>query len=224
MNYSKKYPIPQIPDDFLTIKWEKGYSNIELYHKDRSIILIPSAKSLKKGQLIHDKELGKIELKFSDRPISINVIVNDIHSPVNTSHPAHEMNKFASIFWIVAVFGLILSAIEVWLFRFVPPLMIEIAIFDIIVVAIYFISAIYIAKSKVWAFWLGFGTFLLMFLMIFTNGIISYAEISLWLNIIIRAIFLLFMLKMIKTVVAVKRHQKYILKSSVHFEKDILDN
>lgn len=222
MDYQKKYPIPRLKNEFLLVTWSQGYKNIQLFFRDRLVKEIPNASQIKKGLKFRDEELNNVELNFSESPMSINVIIDGIHSPVNASHPFKEMGKFSGIFWLVAVFGIIVSAIEIFAYKSILPVFLILLVFDTVIVASYIISAIYVKKSKPWAFWLGFITFTAMFLLVFLSIVISFNGIAFWVNLICRGIIFIFMLRMIKTVIQVSKHKKFVTIDTLN--NDLIDN
>lgn len=222
MDYQKKYPIAHLNNESLLLTWDQGYKNIQLFFRDRLVKLIPNASQVKKGIKFRDEELNIVELNFSESPMSINVIIDGIHSSINASHPIKEMKKFGGIFWLVAIFGIVVSAIEISVYRFNLPIMMIVAVFDSVIVVAYILSAIYVSKSKPWAFWLGFITFIAMFLLFFMSSVISFNGIGFWVNLITRGIIFVFMLRMINTVIQVSKHKKYL--SNDNLNSELIDN
>lgn len=222
MEYQKKYAIPKLKNEFLLIGWDRGYKNIQLFYKDRLIETIKNASQLKKGLTIQDQELHTIELKFSESPMAIDVIFDGIHCASNVSHPFKEMKKFSPIFWMIAIFGLLASGFELAVNLDFSLAFNIVMIIDTPIVLAYFISAIFISKVKPWAFWLGFVTYTIVFLISILGFILSLNSFLFVINIIIRLTFLIFMIRMIKTVLNVSKHKKYINYTGE--DLDLLDN
>ena len=222
MEYQKKYAIPKLKNEFLLIGWDRGYKNIQLFYKDRLIETIKNASLLKKGLTIQDQELHTIELKFSESPMAIDVIFDGIHCASNVSHPFKEMKKFSPIFWMIAIFGLLASGFELAVNLDFSLAFNIVMIIDTPIVLAYFISAIFISKVKPWAFWLGFVTYTIVFLISILGFILSLNSFLFVINIIIRLTFLIFMIRMIKTVLNVSKHKKYINYTGE--DLDLLDN
>lgn len=222
MEYKKKYPIARLNNEYVLLTWDQGYKNIQLFFRNRLVKEIPNASQIKKGLKFRDEELNNIELNFSESPMSINVIIDGIHSSVNASHPVKEMKKFGAIFWMVAIFGIIISALEISLYQSDLILLVRILIFDSVIVASYILSAIYVSKSKPWAFWLGFATFTAMTLLFLLATVVTFNGLSFWVNLITRGIIFIFMLRMINTVVQVSKHQKYSTIDTMN--TDLIDN
>src|SRR5574343_96475 len=223
MEYQKKYAIPKLKNEFLLIGWDRGYKNIQLFYKDRLIETIKNASQLKKGLTIQDQELHTIELKFSESPMAIDVIFDGIHCASNVSHPFKEMKKFGSVFfWMIAIFGLCFSAFEIAVnYKYSNSFLIVLAI-DLPIVLAYFISALFVSKAKPWAFWLGFTTYSFAFLISVLSIILELNSILFGINFIIRLIFMIFMIRMMKIVLNVTKHKNYMSFSGEHF--DLLDN
>ncbi len=222
MEYQKKYAIPKLQNEFLLIGWDRGYKNIQLFYKDRLIETIKNASQLKKGLRIQDQELHTIDLKFSESPMAIDVIFDGIHCASNVSHPFKEMKKFGPIFWIIAVFAIVFSAIEIGITRRVPLAGTLTMLFDTIIVIAYILSAIYVSKSKPWAFWLGFITYSFVFLLTVLSVVVTLGSFLFIVNFVIRLTFLIFMIRMIKTVLNVSKHKNYMKNSGEGL--DLLDN
>ncbi len=222
MEYQKKYAIPKLKNEFLLIGWDRGYKNIQLFYKDRLIETIKNASQLKKGLTIQDQELHTIELKFSESPMAIDVIFDGIHCASNVSHPFKEMKKFSPIFWMIAIFGLLASAFELAVNLDFSLAFNIVMIIDTPIVLAYFISAIFISKVKPWAFWLGFVTYTIAILISFFEIVLSLNSFIFAINIIIRLTFLIFMFRMMKTVLNVSKHKKYINYTGE--DLDLLDN
>ena len=222
MEYQKKYAIPKLKNEFLLIGWDRGYKNIQLFYKDRLIETIKNASQLKKGLSIQDQELDTIELKFSESPMAIDVIFDGIHCASNVSHPFKEMKKFSPIFWMIAIFGLLASGFELAVNLDFSLAFNIVMIIDTPIVLAYFISAIFISKVKPWAFWLGFVTYTIVFLISILGFILSLNSFLFVINIIIRLTFLIFMIRMIKTVLNVSKHKNYINHTGE--DLDLLDN
>lgn len=222
MEYQKKYAIPKLKNEFLLIGWDRGYKNIQLFYKDRLIETIKNASQLKKGLTIQDQELHTIELKFSESPMAIDVIFDGIHCASNVSHPFKEMKKFSPIFWMIAIFGLLASAFELAVNLDFSLAFKIVMIIDTPIVLAYFISAIFISKVKPWAFWLGFATYTIAILISFFEIVLSLNGFIFTINIIIRLTFLIFIIRMMKTVLNVTKHKNYMSFSGEHL--DLLDN
>lgn len=222
MEYQKKYPIPKLKNEFLLIGWDRGYKNIQLFYKDRLIETIKYAAQLKKGLTIQDIELNRVDLKFSDSPMAIDVIFDGIHCASNVSHPFKEMKKFSPIFWMIAIFGLLASAFELAVNLDYTLAFNIVLIIDTPIVLAYFVSAIFVGKTKPWAFWLGFITYAIVFLISILGFVLSLNSFLFVINIIIRLTFLIFMIRMIKTVLNVSKHKNYINHTGE--DLDLLDN
>ena len=165
---------------------------------------------------------NRIDLKFSDSPMAIDVIFDGIHCASNVSHPFKEMKKFSPIFWMIAIFGLLASAFELAVNLDYTLAFNIVLIIDTPIVLAYFVSAIFVGKTKPWAFWLGFITYAIVFLISILGFVLSLNSFLFVINIIIRLTFLIFMIRMIKTVLNVSKHKNYINHTGE--DLDLLDN
>lgn len=198
--------------EFLLLSWERGYKNIELFYKERSLIKLPNNQKLKNGLSFNDPDLGKIELKYSEKPISVDIIVDGVHSPVNASHPLKKIKTISTYFWMFAIFCLI----SLVLFYFIndnPIIRFAVAIEEIFFMAIYTISAVFAAKSKPWAIYLGFCTYsfvtLIFLLSLLGIGPLALAPITAIVSLIFRAAFTVFMVPYLKMAAQISRYKKY---------------
>lgn len=162
-------------------------------------------------------EIGPIELKLSENPITLDVIVDGYHSPVNVSHPKKELKRSAMFFWIVAVFAIVGSLFEGMQYGIGSIGQIVISI-NLFIVAVYITSAIGVGKSQPWAYFLGFGMFsfmtLLALLMLLAGNFFTIIIF------VIRSIILYFIITNMKYATAVIRHNKY---SKGQSEEHLLD-
>jgi hypothetical protein len=159
MDFEKKYPLTQQPGEYVLAQWSKGYRSVELYFNDELLGEVHGAAKLKKGTQLIDTAIGNIDLKLSENPILLDVIVDGYHSPVNVSHPHKELKKTSTFFWIIATLSLIAGSFEIgvmsdWDFGLRIAMIVNIPIF-----ASYIVSAIFIYKGKIWAYYFGFSVF-----------------------------------------------------------------
>lgn len=220
MDFEKKYPLTQLPGEFILVQWTRGYKEVELFYKEESIAHVQGAMKLKQGISV-STDLGVIKLKLSEKPVMLDVIVDGFHSPVNVSHPMKELKKTSTFFWLIAVFSFIAGALEVGICSDIPPLMLIVLVIDLIVFATYVLSAVFVSKGKSWAFYLGFSMFslftLLTLLILFSGavgGIVQYMFMALRFG---AAIVLIINLK---TAISATKHLKY--KAAI--SEDLLDN
>lgn len=206
MDYEKKYPITQQPGDVVIARWERGYKYLELYYKDRLVTSVEGIGKLRKGFRITDPELNVIELKLSESPMMLDVIIDGYHSPANVSHPSKELKKTATYFWIITVFAFLMSIGEGMLFGLNPIGGIVIGI-DLLVVAAYVVALIYVRKGKPWAYFMGVSVFTVMFLLsLFSLLIPNLVGI---IGFVLRVLFLVLLLTNMKYAVAAQKHLRY---------------
>lgn len=159
MDFEKKYPLTQQPGEFVLVQWTRGYKLVELYFNEQLLGSVQGAAKLKTGTTISNTLIGNIDLKLSEKPILLDVIVDGYHSPVNVSHPIRELKGTATFFWIIAAFSIIAGGIEIgimsdWNLGFKITVILNMSI-----LVAYIVSAVYISKGKVWAYYLGFTVF-----------------------------------------------------------------
>lgn len=158
MDFEKKYPITQRSNEHLLVQWTRGYKQVDVYHRDQLIGSVQGAGKLQKGTSFLS-DLGSITLKLSEKPVMLDVIVDGYHSPANVSHPVKELKKTSTYFWIISVFAFIAGAFEVGLFSGWDTAQAIVLGINLIILTLYILSAVFTAKGKPWAFYLGFSVF-----------------------------------------------------------------
>ncbi|MBI2258189.1 MAG: hypothetical protein HYU67_04740 [Flavobacteriia bacterium] len=165
MYYKKKYPLPNIEDNFLVLSWERGYYNIELTFNGDKLILIDNLTKLRKGVKFISEKLGEIELKFNEKPTGIDIIVNGFHCENNINHPINKIRNIKYIFNIIATLSLlsvIIRYLNKQVFTFDE-------MFDLMLSFSFYCFAFFSSKSKIWAVYAGFFIYFLFTLVLLYN-------------------------------------------------------
>ena len=219
MDYQKKYPIAQLPGKYVLAEWNRGYKDLTLSYNGREISYFPSAAKISKGIVIKDEELITIGLKFSERPMMLDLIIDGYHSPVNGMHPVKELKRTAPVFWIITVFALLVALMEGMYVSMDMAALTIVTSLNVLIVAAYVISAIFVGKGKAWAYIMGFCVFSALFLFFLLTLLL---RINMWsvLSFIIRSAILGVLIYNMRTAVAVIRHSKYASRSY----NDLLDS
>lgn len=218
MSYSKKYVAAKDEEKTLFLTWEAGYKNVKLYSDGRLVKTINSPGEFMKGVTFNDDELNEINLRFSSgSPIIMQLKANGLkYYPVNNSNKYNgaDFSGLVSVFWVLAtlsIFGAIIAQTQLSGIESITQ-----AVFDVIVISIYIISAIFLNKNKVWAYYLGGITFLastcLTFLVYYLTGL----GIGSGINLLIRAVILIY----------IGRHYKdtKLVSKPIHTNPNLLDN
>lgn len=207
MDFEKKYPITQQPGDFITVQWTRGYKAVDLYYKNELIGSVEGSAKLKAGTSI-STVLGTIALKLSEKPITLDVIIDGYHSPVNVSHPVKELKKTAVFFWMIFIFAVIATLMEGIYLSAELSIEVIVTLINFVVVTVYCISAVFIRKGKPWAFYMGFSMFALMFAFSLLGflGPLSILGIIVFL---FRTGFLVVLILNMKHANAAIKHQRY---------------
>lgn len=210
MDYAKKYPITQQPGEHLLIQWTRGYKQVEVYYQNELVGHADGAGRLKKGvRLVHPK-LGNIDLRLSEKPMLLNVIIDGYHSPVNSTYPVKELIGLSAFFWMLLAFSFIAGALEIGLFLNIPPILVIVLPINVTLWVIYLITALGVRKGKPWAYILGvsvFGIFSVLSLLAVVNGMIG--GMLTYIFLIIRFGALGVFIYNFKTVGAAIKHLKY---------------
>lgn len=166
MDFAKKFPITQLPGEHVLVQWTRGYKQVEVFYNNELVGTADGAGRLKKGvRLVHPK-LGNIDLKLSEKPVVINVIVDGYHSPANNSHPVKELIGLSPFFWMLLAFSFIASALEIGLFADYPPILVILVPMDVTIFVVYLIALIYVRKGKPWAYYMAISLFALMTILV----------------------------------------------------------
>jgi hypothetical protein len=198
MDFEKKYPITQKLGEYLLVQWTRGYRDVEVYYNDQLIGSVHGTSNLLKGTSFLS-DLGLITLQLSEKPITLDVVVDGYHSPVNVSHPVKELKRTSTYFWLLAVLAFIAGSVEVGLFSDWVKVQIVLLGINLLVFVTYILSAVFVAKGKPWAFYLGFSVFsffTLISLLVLMGGIMG-------------GLLLYILIMNLKTANSAVRHKKY---------------
>ncbi len=210
MDFQKKYPLLRTPNDFIYLKWERGYTNVDVYHRERFLRSVTS-RELKAGVQFSDAELGDVRLNFSEKPIAIDVIVNGYHSPINITYPSRELQSASTIFWVITilwVIGLFTNGLfQVAVYGGVGGIIV--GLISAIILAAYIISGIFSKRGKGWAYFLGTGIFTMLTLLYLYSAINEGFTIATVFLLIIRLVIQVVLYYYLKHAIAAIRHQKY---------------
>lgn len=195
-DFAKNYYSPKNKGKFLSLTWETGYRNVQLFDGTRLITTIEHPQQLIKGIKIEDSEFGRINLKFTTvGPKKVEIKVNrKKYVTVNKLKLGYDFSGLISVFTSLAV----LVAIGLFIllgstnFDFGIPIVAAITIIDIIIMSVYGITSYLLSKKHAWAYFVGGGLFLAttlfttltdsliftnmfsMMLLIFRYGILTY--------------------------------------------------
>lgn len=207
MDFEKKFPLTQSPDKVITVQWTRGYNQIQVLYNGEIIGEHTGAKDLKKGVQIPSNYFGSLEIKLGGEPLRLNVLVDGLHSPANSMHPKFEVKGIASYFWILFGAGLLLSVLSGIQINFNNPVALITTFLDFLILVGYLLAAILLPKGKPGAFYLGFIPFcftsLLSLLMALRGGFLPI------LVLVVRSIFVVILIKSIKPVLSLSRHNRY---------------
>nr|WP_294859763.1 hypothetical protein [uncultured Fluviicola sp.] len=221
MDFEKKYPITQRPDEHLLVQWTRGYKDVDVYYNDQLIGSVRGAGKLNAG-ISFPSDLGLISLKLSEKPVTLDVVVDGYHSPVNVSHPVKELKRTNTYFWIISVLAFIAGSIEVGAFSEWTEMQIVVLGINLVVFASYILSAVFIGQGKPWAFYLGFSVFsfcTLISLLALMGGLIWGFLIYIFMVVRIGGEIVLIM--NLKTANSAVKHLKYKESS---FDEQLLDS
>lgn len=221
MDFEKKYPITQRLDEYLLVQWTRGYKDVDVYYNDQLIGSVHGFGKLNKGTSF-PSDLGLITLKLSEKPITLDVIVDGYHSPVNVSHPVKELKRTSTYFLILSVLAFIAGSIEVGIFSLWADEQLVVLVFNLAVLGCYILSTVFVGRGKPWAFYLGFSVFslcTLISLLTLISGFLSGSLLYIFMVVRIGGEIVLIM--NLKTANLAFRHLKYKAPS---FDEQLLDS
>jgi hypothetical protein len=208
MIYSKKYPIPNTEKEFVLVEWERGYKNLAIFYNKKTIANIDSIQKIKAGFSFFHNSLGNIKLKFSENPIALDLIFNGLHSSVNNSHPIKKIKSIKNYFYMFGSLALFFSVLMSFMYNSKISL-IFFAITEIPFIVVYFLCAFYSNKGKAWAVYLGFIVFSFFTLTSLISIVLPVNGLSIFLNLFIFAIKLVFIFLLIPYVKMANELKKY---------------
>lgn len=221
MDFEKKYPITQRPDEHLLVQWTRGYKDVDVYYNDQLIGSVRGSGKLNMGASF-PSDLGLITLELSEKPITLDVIVDGYHSSVNVSHPVKELKRTGTYFWLLSVLSFIAGAFEVGLFTEWTEAQVVVLGINLLVFACYILSAVFVGRGKPWAFYLGFSVFsfcTLISLLALMSGFLVGLLLYIFMAVRIGGEIVLIM--NLKTANSAVRHLKY---KEPTFDEQLLDS
>ena len=163
-NFSKNYYSPKDKSEYLSVTWEMGYRNVQIYHKERLVHVISLPSSLLDGIIIEDEELGKISVKFTvERPRKLEIKVNrKKYKTVNKIKLGYDFGGLIAVFTTLAVFAAIGLLILLGLAEFdlQNPLVLVLVIVDLVIIATYSSTVFLLKNKKAWAYFIGGALYL----------------------------------------------------------------
>lgn len=94
--YERAIAHPKIRNEFLIVKWSKGFKTTEVWYRDRLVKIIHGINALKQKVFINDEELGVVEIYLEENPFIINLKIDGIHSIENVKHPSKRIKRIGS--------------------------------------------------------------------------------------------------------------------------------
>jgi hypothetical protein len=219
MDYEKKYPITQQPGEYVKVQWERGYKYVELFYKERLIGTVSGAGKLRSGVTLKDDFFNTIHLKLSEKPVTLNLVIDGYHSPVNQSHPQKELKGTAAFFWIISALRLIAGLMEVGSLHDYGFLQLIFLVINLSIITTYILTAVFVGRGMIWAYWMGFLLFCVVFLFHFLVMIISWDFWTILLN-FFRGAALGVLIYNLKTAISAGKHAKY----GAYSNNDLLDS
>ncbi len=163
--FSKKYYSPKNSDEFLSVTWETGYKNIQIYHNSRLVHSINSPSVLMEGIKFEDAELGKIKIRFTtERPRKLEIKVNGKkYKTVSKLNLRYDYTGPITVFTTLSVFAAIGDMLFLGFneFNISDPIVTTVFVIDIIIITIYGVTSYLLSKRKPWVFFLGTSVFAL---------------------------------------------------------------
>lgn len=224
MDFQKKYPILQSPDEHVLIQWTRGYRNVNVMYKERLVTSISGYAKLKMGIKMNDDELGTVELKFSEKPIAIDLKIDGYHSPVNVSYPTKELKSASTIFVVLSVISVLGALYEgmsytQWYGSLVGTIVTIINLFSI---ATYITAAALIKNGYAWGFFLGSSWYTLFTLFYLSDLLLSGFYLGTFFIVALRIVVSVILFYYLKHAYASLKHKRYENKKAVNL--DVIDS
>lgn len=214
-SYSKKYISLKNDSSNIFLTWEAGYNNLKIYHEGKLIQTIESPGKLTAGLCFEDPNLGSVEVSLStSSPMIIEIKIEGVRyypESLKASVKKEAFSGVVSIFWAISILGAISAFIIQFRYNFrwdLPFVMIQL-VFDIVIVSIYIIAAIFLSKRKVWAYFLGGITFFLMTLLYLYSSIILVNNIFSIIVFIVRVAMLIYIIRCYRDIILAQSSTKY---------------
>jgi hypothetical protein len=167
--FSKKYYSPKNPEMFLSLSWETGYRNIQVFHENRLVHTIHQPAVLIKGIKIQDEELGNLKFSFTtERPRKLVIKVNNRKfKTINKLDLGYDYTGLITIFTSLAVLAAMESLIfgGMFDFDFSYPLFSFTFFASFAIAALYGVTSYLLSKKKSWSYFMGTSVFALTTLM-----------------------------------------------------------
>jgi hypothetical protein len=211
MDYEKKYPITQQPGDFILVQWERGYKYVEVFFKDRMIGSVEGAGKLRRGVVLQDEQLGNVELKLSEKPMILDVIIDGYHSPVNQMHPKKQLARLSAFFWIIMTFAVIGALLEGLSLGFAMDMSVGtiVTAINILIITAYIIAAIFVGKGQAWGYYMGFSVFSLLTVLTIISVLATNMSGAILIGLLIRFAFLGVLIYNMKTANSALKHARF---------------
>jgi hypothetical protein len=161
--FSKKYYSPKNPDMFLSVSWETGYRNIQVFHEGRLVHAINQPTVLVKGVKIQDEKLGTLKFFFSEsRPRKLEIKVNRRKfKTINKLNLGYDYTGLITIFTTLSVLAVCESFVlgGLYEFNFSYPLFSFAFTSGFVIAALYGVTSYLLSKRKSWSFFMGTSMF-----------------------------------------------------------------
>ena len=217
MDFESKYPLTQDQNSFIFAEWTKGYRLVNLTYRNRLICSFENGlRYIKKDLIVRDEELGEVKIRFTEKPIQMDIVIDGLHSPINQKHPAKSFKRTAIFYWVLAglfalplVFALLVMIVTV---SFNSATISALVIGGLALIFSVLLGTIahFISKGSITAFYLGIAFTAIMIILYFLSS--SYFML------VFAALCLIYLLLRIPNAKLYAKH-----KAFKTFQSDMLD-
>ncbi|MFT6501867.1 MAG: hypothetical protein ACJASQ_001983 [Crocinitomicaceae bacterium] len=222
--FSKKYYSQKDSSFYLSLAWEKGYKNIQIFHGERLVHTIPGPAPLMKGVQINDSELGKVKIKFTiERPHKLEIKVNGKKfKTVNNIKLGYDYTGLITVFSVLALFATLSDLIFLGSssFNFQHSVVFTVFVIDIIVITSYILTAYFLVKRKPHVYFLGTIIFTLTSAFDIFGQLFEWNGVYYFIFLFFRIAFLIFIYSQIGNIIKAIDNSK----SNGNSKNDLLDN
>ncbi len=214
MDFQKKYALPRLQDEFILAQWERGFKSVKLFFRDRMILEINDPSSIKRGFVFNDPELNKIELTFSERPMTLNIIIDGFHSISNQTHPYRQYRSNTAVMWMLFTFALIVALFFLYKYSSVLSWVLADIVINFLSVVVYLNAALLIPRNYVWPFFLAFGWYCLFTLIVLAGVFLDPNIMTIGL-LVGRLLFLYLLIRQFPQAVRVLKYKRHTNKANI---------
>lgn len=220
MEFNKKYILPKRRDEHITLAWDRGYINVDIFFEGERIQSINNRQELLKGIAFENEKLGRIDIFFADSKYELGVKVEGFESPTNRNYPLKSILELRNFFLIPMIIHVLILIFLFYSIFQVPKMSLDWSLFvfplgiHLFSILIYITSTILINKKVPLGYLIGLIYFFLYGIYSFVLPLILQLYLT---NNIVWTVMLFFMLYFAYFTFLLYRI-KYVLRAHKHWK------